>query len=104
MKTIAMLIAMTFLVAACNDEERKALTHNHPETSRIQDSQILTGPNELHLQKPLETQERFLNAAPPKPITKGAYDFSECKEKYGSGTKEFRKCVQAKYPNMKFVE
>ena len=41
---------------------------------------------------------------PPRPVTKGLYDFSECKAKFKVGTEDYKGCVKAKYPNIKFAE
>jgi hypothetical protein len=35
--------------------------------------------------------------APPKPATKGLYDFSECKAKYPEGSEAYKDCVKVKY-------
>ncbi|HPW94556.1 MAG TPA: hypothetical protein PLT31_05125 [Fibrobacteraceae bacterium] len=100
MKAVAMLFALMFIFVACKNEDHK--TSDNQKFQDVQESQIpLEAKKALN---PLGVEEPELNAAPSKPKTEGAFDFSDCKEKHGTGTEQFRACVRAKYPNMKFVE
>ena len=47
--------------------------------------------------------ESTVKGFPPRPVTKGLYDFSECKAKYKVGTEDYKGCVKAKYSNIKFA-
>ncbi|MDO4947238.1 MAG: hypothetical protein Q4E52_06625 [Fibrobacter sp.] len=105
MKAFAMLFAVALILVACKNEGRE-MTRNQ----NVQAEQEVDNPAEVQKQilntASLEsaTRENVRRIVPPKPKTAGAFDFSECESKFGSGTDEFHSCVQVKYPNIKFVK
>lgn len=105
MKAIAMLFVATLVLTACKNDD-----HKSPHNQKGRAEQEVDNPAEVQEQAlkatspESATQENVQRIAPPKPKTAGAFDFSECESKFGSGTDDFRSCVQAKYPNMKFVK
>lgn len=85
MRKRVVLCASMLIFAACNNEDHKISNNQKARTA----------------QESRESSQKF---EPPKPNTKGAFDFTECEEKHGSDTENFRACVKARYPNIKFAE
>ena len=84
MKWPLSLFVVTIFVVACSRNTEK--DSNHPQ---------------MESNNPLT--ESTVKGIPPKPVTKGLYDFSECRAKFKVGTEDYKKCVKAKYPNIKFA-
>lgn len=84
MKRALLLFIVTIFVVACSRDTEK--DSNHPQ---MESNNSLT--------------ESTVKGIPPMPATKGLYDFSECKAKFKVGTEDYKGCVKAKYPNVKFA-
>lgn len=85
MKWPLSLFVVTIFVVACSRNTEK--DSNYPQM--VESNNPLT--------------ESTVKGIPPKPVTKGLYDFSECRAKFKVGTEDYKKCVKAKYPNIKFA-
>lgn len=87
MKRILLLLVATVFVVACsgekNNSEEKSSDRSRTETNN-------------------SSTESTVKGIPPRPVTKGLYDFSECRAKYTVGTEAYKECVRAKYPHVKF--
>lgn len=87
MKRILLLLVATVFAVACSGEK------NNPEEKNV------LGDKQDVVESPANSI-----GVPPKPETKGAYDFSGCKAKYKVRTEAYKECVRAKYPHVKFAD
>ena len=86
MKKALLLFVVTIFVVACSGDKTRS-EENAPM------------PKENVVEPPL-----YSKGVPPKPETKGvAGDISECMAKFKVRTEEFKDCVRAKYPHVKFA-
>ncbi|WP_173384447.1 hypothetical protein [Fibrobacter succinogenes] len=86
-RILLLLVAMVFGVACSKEKnipEEKSSDRPRTETNN-------------------SSTEGTVKGIPPRPVTKGLYDFSECDAKFKEGTEDYKSCVKAKYPNVKFV-
>lgn len=84
MKRVLLLFIVTIFVVACSRDAEKDSDHFQMEFNS-------------------SLTESAVKGIPPRPATKGLYDFSECKAKFKVGTEDYKGCVKAKYPNVKFA-
>lgn len=101
MKKEILFIAISLLFGACSEKSES-------EKSQVVPSITADTPVEAYgtMQEPSAPAVPPKPAklyAPPKPATKGLYDFSECKAKHPEGSDAYKECVKAKYPNLKFA-
>ncbi|MDD5942725.1 hypothetical protein [Fibrobacter sp.] len=103
MKSIIPLILTAMFVAACSESK------NPPEEKKEDASVVVEEKRTVEVNVPVKMENSISTQAnvkgvPPRPVTKGLYDFSECKAKYPVGSDDYKSCVKAKYPNVKFVD
>lgn len=85
MKKALLLFVVTIFVVACSgDKTRSEESAPMPRENVVEPSVYSKG-------------------VPPKPKTQGEVDISECKAKFKVRTEEFKDCVRAKYPHVKFA-
>lgn len=85
MKKALLLFVVTIFVVACSGDK-----------TRSEESAPM--PKENVVEPPVNAK-----GVPPKPKTQGEVDISECKAKFKVRTEEFKDCVRAKYPHVKFA-
>ena len=109
MKKISLLFLMAIFAISCSkDESRSEKKVDLPNVDGMQSVEAsLPAENENAVQNQAEGKgvppKPGKLYAPPKPATKGLYDFSECKAKHPEGSEAYKDCVKAKYPNLKFA-
>lgn len=101
MKKVILFVAISLLLGACSEKSES-------EKSKVVPSATAETPVEAYgtMQEPSAPGVPPKPAklyAPPKPATKGLYDFSECKAKYPEGSEAYKDCVKVKYPNLKMA-
>lgn len=101
MKKVILFVAILLLLGACSEKSES-------EKSKVVPSITADTPVEAYgtMQEssaPGVPPKPGKLYAPPKPATKGLYDFSECKASHPEGSDGYKDCVKAKYPNLKFA-
>lgn len=103
MKKSIFFVVLLFLLVACSEkaasEKQSVEKYNVPSGENAASAEYANPSVDANGAQPMPGAK----FAPPKPVTKGAFDFSECKEKYVVGTEDYKNCVKAKYPNAKFA-
>ena len=101
MKKMILFVAISLLFGACSEKSESEKNQVTPFTTA--DTPVEAYGTVQEPSVPGVPPKPGKLYAPPKPATKGLYDFSECKAKYSEGSDAYKDCVRAKYPNLKFA-